>query len=190
MTCRLAALKRFISRFTDWLRPFLITLRGAKRAGWNEECDQPFIVIKQYLTKLPILASLEAGDMLYLYLVVLEALISVALFKEDENRKQRLIFFVRKSLSEAETWYTHLEQATLALRVAAKKLCPYCQAHPIVLMRSTIHKPDQSGRMVRWAIELSEFGIQYKLRLALKGHILADFLAEVPQQDVDPDSAG
>ena len=26
-------------------------------------------------------------------------------------------------------------------------------------LRSTIHKPDLSGRMARWAIELSEFGI-------------------------------
>ena len=43
--------------------------------------------------------------------------------------------------------------------------------------------------MVQWAIELSEFGIQYKPRLALKGQILVDFLAEVPQQDVDSSNA-
>ena len=37
-------------------------------------------------------------------------------------------------------------------------------------------------------IELSEFGIQYKPRLALKGHILVDFLVELPQPDVDLDN--
>ena len=47
------------------------------------------------------------------------------MFKEDENRKQRLIFFVSKSIFEAETRYTCLEQTALALRVVAKKLCPY-----------------------------------------------------------------
>ena len=98
---------------------------------------------------------------------------SAALFKEDENRKQRPIFFVSKSLADAETRYSHLEQAALALRVATKKLCPYFQAHPIVVLtdlslRSTIHKPDLFGRMARWATELSEFGIQYKPRLAKK----------------------
>ena len=98
------------------------------------------------------------------------------------KHKQRLIFFVSKSLSEAETRYTRLEQATLALRVAAKKLRPYFQAHPIVVLanlplRSTIHKPNLSRRMTRWAIELSEFVIQYKPRLTLKGQILEDFLA-------------
>ena len=76
------------------------------------------------------------------------------MFKEGENGRQRLVFFVKKSLAEIETGYKHLEQAALALRIAAKKLCPYCQAHPIVLLtnlhfQSTTHKPDLSGRMAR-----------------------------------------
>ena len=48
-------------------------------------------------------------------------------------------------------------------------------------LRSTIHKPDLSRRMARWAIELSKFGIQYKLRLAKKRQVIADFLAKIPQ---------
>ena len=50
-------------------------------------------------------------------------------------------------------------------------------------LQSTIHKPDLYGRMVRWAIELSEYGILYKLRLAKKGQVLIDFLAEIPQPE-------
>ena len=142
------------------------------------------MAIKQYLKEQPIFASPEAGDMLYLYLAVSEASISAALFKEDENQKQRPIFFVRKSLSKVETQYTRLEQAALALRVAAKKLYPYFQAHPIVVLtnlhlRSTIHKPDLPGRMAWWAIELSKFNIQYKPRLPLEGQILAYFFAKL-----------
>ena len=132
------------------------------------------MTIKQYLTKPPTLASLGAGDTLCLYLVVSEVLVSAALFKEDENRKQRPLLFIRKSLSEVETQYTRLEQVALALRVAAKKLRPYFQAHPIVMLtnlplRNTVHKPGLSGRMARWAIEVSEFVIHYRSHLALKG---------------------
>ena len=99
--------------------------------------------------------------------------VSVALFKEDENKKQRPLFFFNKSLADAKTRYNHLELAALALRVATKKLRPYFQAHPIVVLfdlplRSTIHKLDLSERMAQWAIELSKFGIQYKPRLAKK----------------------
>ena len=79
------------------------------------------MAIKQYLTELPILASLGASNTLYLYLAVSEASISAALFKEDENRKKRPIFFVNKYLSETETWYTGLEQAALALHVIPPK---------------------------------------------------------------------
>ena len=102
----LVALGRFISHFTYQLKPFFITLRGAKRAGWNEECDQTFMAIKQYLTEPPIVASSKAGDTLYLYLAVSEVSVSATLFKEDENRKQRPIFSVSKSLFEEKTLYT------------------------------------------------------------------------------------
>ena len=66
---QLAALGLFISRFTDRLKPFFTTLKWAKCAGWDTECDQALIAIKQYLTEPPILASLETGETLYLYFI-------------------------------------------------------------------------------------------------------------------------
>ena len=92
------------------------------------------MAIRQYLIEPPVLASPEASDTLYLYLVVLDVSLSATLFKEDENRKQRPIFFISKFLSEAKTRYTRLKQAVLTFHVAAKKLRPYFQAHPIVLL--------------------------------------------------------
>ena len=43
--------------------------------------------------------------------------------------------------------------------------------------------------MARWAIELSEFVIQYKPRLAKKGQVLEDFLIEIPQSGMSLDSS-
>ena len=119
LTGRLAALGRFISRFTDRLKPFFTTMRGVNRAEWNEECDKEFVAIKQYLTEPPILVSLEAGDTLYLYLPALDIVVSATLFKECGDAKLRPVFFVNKSLTDAETRYTHLERTALALRTAA-----------------------------------------------------------------------
>ena len=85
LTGRLATLELLISHFTGRLNPFFITLKGAERAGWNEECDQDFMVTKQYLTEPPILASPEACNTLYHYLVVSEVLISATLFNEKQN---------------------------------------------------------------------------------------------------------
>ena len=119
LTGRLAALGRFISRFTDRLKPFFTTLRGASRVKWNEECNRAFVTIKQYLTKPPILVSPHAGDTLYLYLAASDIAVNAALFKECGDAKLRPVFFVGKSLTDAETKYTHLERVALALRTSA-----------------------------------------------------------------------
>ena len=85
LTARLAALGRFISRFTDRLKPFFATLKGANLAGWNEECDQALVAIKHYLAEPPVLASLKAGETLFMYLAVSDVAVSVVLFKEGED---------------------------------------------------------------------------------------------------------
>nr|XP_009783873.1 PREDICTED: uncharacterized protein LOC104232382 [Nicotiana sylvestris] len=88
-----------------------------------------------------------------------------------------------KTLIDAETRYPHLEKLALALVVASRKLRPYFQCHPIKVvttfpLRSIIHKPDLSGRLAKWAIELSEHDITYQPRTAIKLQVLADFIAD------------
>ena len=83
---RLAALGRFISRFTDLLKPFFATFKGANLDVWNEECDEALTTIKQYLTEPPVLASPEASETLFVYVKVLDVSISAAQLKEDENK--------------------------------------------------------------------------------------------------------
>ena len=38
--------------------------------------------------------------------------------------------------------------------------------------------PKAAGRMALWAIELSEFDIQYRPHIAIKGQVVIDFIAE------------
>ena len=87
LTGRLAALRWFISQFTDRLKLFFVTLKGTNQAEWNEECDKALTAIQYYLAEPSVLASPEAGETLFVYLAVSDVLVSVALFKEDENRK-------------------------------------------------------------------------------------------------------
>ena len=46
-------------------------------------------------------------------------------------------------------------------------------------LRSTMHSTDASGRMMKYAYELSAFGIQYVPRTAIKAQALVDFLSEL-----------
>ena len=45
-------------------------------------------------------------------------------------------------------------------------------------MKQILHKPETSGRLIKWAIELSEFDIRYKLWTVVKGQILSYFIME------------
>ena len=77
-----------------------------------------------------------------------------------------------------------MEKLILALATAARKLRPYFQAHTIEVpteypMKQVLLKPETSGRLMKWAIELSEFDIRYKPKTAIKGQVLADFVMEL-----------
>ena len=76
-----------------------------------------------------------------------------------------------------------MEKLSFALVTAARKLRPYFQAHTIEVpkeypMKQVLHKPETSGRLMKWAIELSEFDIIYKPRTAIKGQVSVDFIME------------
>ena len=67
-----------------------------------------------------------------LYLAVSEHAASAVLIREEGSKKLP-IYYVSEALLDAETRYSHLEKLALALIVAARKLRPYFQAHPIVV---------------------------------------------------------
>ena len=76
-----------------------------------------------------------------------------------------------------------MEKLILALVTITQKLRPYFQAHTIEIpteypMKQVLHKPETFGRLMKWAIELSEFDIRYKLKTIIKGQILADCVVE------------
>ena len=76
-----------------------------------------------------------------------------------------------------------MEKLILALVTVARKLRPYFQAHTIEVpieypMKQVLHKPETLGRLMKWAMELSEFDIRYKPKTGIKGQVLADFVME------------
>jgi len=45
-------------------------------------------------------------------------------------------------------------------------------------IQKAMNKPEAAGRMVQWAIELSQFDIEYHPLTAIKSQALADFIVE------------
>ena len=47
-----------------------------------------------------------------------------------------------------------------------------------------MQKPEAVGRLLKWAVELSQFDIQYQPRTAIKGQALEDFVAEFTEPSI------
>ena len=74
------------------------------------ECAEAFQQLKDYLSRPPIMSSPEVDEVLYAYLAVAPHVVSFVLIRED-NGVQRPIYYVSKSLHEAEVRYLSLEKA-------------------------------------------------------------------------------
>ena len=78
------------------------------------------------------------------------------------------IYYLSKALAGAETRYVKIEKLAYALVYTARRLKPYFKSHKIVVLtaeplKQVLGKPDQSGRLSKWAIELSEYDICYQV---------------------------
>ena len=104
-----ATLNRFIFRTADRCRPFFKLLNKWKGFEWTEECVLAFQQLKEYLSRPPIMSSPEEDEVLFAYITVASHAVSLVLIRVD-NGVQRPVYYVRKSLHEAEVHYLPLEK--------------------------------------------------------------------------------
>jgi hypothetical protein len=101
------------------------------------------------------------------------------------------VYYTSKAFQGAEERYPAMEKLALALVIAARKLRPYFQSHKIIVLTNhllckAMNKLDAAGRLIQWAVELSEFDIEYHPRQAIKAQALVDFIAEFTVTEEEP----
>ena len=180
LTSRIAALSRFVSRASEKCQPFFQVLKKAFQ--WDTKCEEAFSALKAYLSSPPVPISPTEGELLTLYIAVSDLSTSVVLVR-DKDRVQHPVYYYSRALRGAKERYPRMQKFILALVTAARKLRPYFQAHTIEVpteypMKQVLHNRETSGRLMKWAIELSEFDIRYKPKTVIKGQVLADFVME------------
>uniref|UniRef100_A0A2N9J2B4 Uncharacterized protein n=1 Tax=Fagus sylvatica TaxID=28930 RepID=A0A2N9J2B4_FAGSY len=159
----IAACRGRAGKSAEKCRPFFDLIKKGKSFAWSEESDEAFEQLKKYLSAPPLLSSPKEGEPLYIYLAA------------SDKARQGIY---------------HLEKSALALFVTAKKLPHYFQAHTMIVLTSLplkalFRSSDFSGRISKWGAQLGAYDVRYKPRTAIKGQVLADFIAEfAPNNDI------
>jgi len=133
-------------------------LRKVKTFKWSDQCEQAFSIIKKTIVEPPILVKPVSTQPIIVYLATSHELIGAILIQESS--KQKPIYFVSRSLRNAEIIYPLIEKIALTFVYLARRLRPYFQNHQIVVrtdcpIAKILRKSELVGRMVAWSMELS-----------------------------------
>ena len=123
----------------------------------------------------------EVDEVLFAYIAVAHHAVSLVLIRVDGG-VQRPVYYVSKSLHEAEVRYLPLKKAILAVMHGTRKLPHYFQSHTIVILtqlpfRFLLQSFDYIGRISKWGTILGAFDI--------KGQVLIDLMVEFAETPLE-----
>lgn len=103
----------------------------------------------------PILMPPIQGKPLILYISAIDTSLGALLAQHDENKKERAIYYISRTLVSYERNYTIIEKGCLALVFASHKLRYYMLAHSIKLvakidpLKYLLNKATLIGRLAK-----------------------------------------
>uniref|UniRef100_A0A2N9FUQ4 RNA-directed DNA polymerase n=1 Tax=Fagus sylvatica TaxID=28930 RepID=A0A2N9FUQ4_FAGSY len=145
--------------------------------------------VQDIMTKLPTVCAPISGKPLRLYLASNSRAIGALIAQENDNGVEQPIYYVSRTLKDAESRYSGAERSCLALIYASQRLRHYFLAHKVQLMtkshpiRSLLQRPVLSGRLAQWLLQLSQYEIIAETPTAIKSQAIADLLAQFPGED-------
>ncbi|GFU48586.1 retrovirus-related Pol polyprotein from transposon 17.6 [Trichonephila clavipes] len=156
---------------------------GAK-FNWSTEVRDSFDKIKRALTEAPVLQLPNFTEQFNLFTDASWVGIGAVL-----NQNHRPTAFASRTLNKAERNYTVTERECLAMIWALNKFQTYFGSLPVKVI--TDHAPltkltngkNLSIRMIRWALKLTEFNIEWEHRPGVQN--VADVLPRNPVDNLD-----
>jgi len=160
---------------------------------WDEDCQEAFDKIKQYLQKPPLLVPPVHGRPLILYLTVTKLVLGCVFGQQDElRRKEQVIYYLSKKLTECESQYNMVEKLCCSLVWSVKRLRQYMLYYitwlisKIDSLKYIFENPYMLSRIARWQVLLAEYDIIYMARKSVKGNAIANHLANNAIEDYEP----
>ncbi|XP_059635464.1 uncharacterized protein LOC132277643 [Cornus florida] len=130
--------------------------------------------------------------LLKLYLSAAKESIGSMLAQNNELGKEQAVYYLSRVPTDVECRYSSIEKLCLSLSYSTMKLRVYMRSVDVYLLCQTneikymLSRPLITGRIGKWALALMEFNFIFVPQKSVKGRVLADFLADHPSTDIDP----
>lgn len=178
--------RKFVQNFSAIAHPLFILTRNGVPWVWGEEQRRAFEMLKAKLTSMPILAHPNFDKPFIVQTDASKLGIGAVLAQLDDGGHERVIQYLSRSLTRAESNYFASKLEMLAAVWAVEQLRLYLLGSKYTLQTDHhalqwLMNEKQEGTLARWALRLQEFApfkIEYRRG---KENLNADALSRHPQ---------
>ncbi|GFY25926.1 retrovirus-related Pol polyprotein from transposon 297 [Trichonephila clavipes] len=168
-----------------YMRTIVPIKKKVAKFNWSGEAQDSFDQIKRTITEAPILQLPNFSEQFKLFADASGVGIGAVL-----QQNQKPIAFASRTLNKAERNYTVTERECLAVIWALNKFKTYFGPLPVKVitdhaaLTKLTNGKNLSSRMIRWALKLSEFNIEWEHRPGIQ-NVVADLLSRNPVDSVE-----
>ncbi|GFW09106.1 retrovirus-related Pol polyprotein from transposon 412 [Trichonephila clavipes] len=177
--------QKFIPKYADICEPLYRLKKKGAKFNWSTEAHDSFDKIKRALTEAPVLQWPNFTEHFNLFTDASRVGIGAVL-----NQNHRPIAFASRTLNKAERICTVTERECLVVIWALNKFKTYFGSLPVKVITDYMeltkltNGKNLSSRMIRWALKLSEFNIEWEHQPGVQ-NVVANVLSRNPVGNMD-----
>ena len=169
--------------FSKIAKPLYKLLEKDAKFMWDQDCQRSFEELKTYLTTAPIVRA-PNWELPFKVMCNASDLAIGAVLGQMEGGKPYVVYYVSKTLNEAQRNYTTTKKELLIVVYALDKFRAYFAGLDIIIftyhsaLKYLLTKKNAKARLIRWVLLLQEFNLHIRDKKGAK-NVVADHLSRL-----------